>query len=128
MRYQKRDFATNIQTLPGSLTARPRKLAVSQKEKLFFQPAFFGGELLNFTRWWFLFSALLGEDSHFDSYFSIGLKAPTSLRVYLRRCHLDMLDRWTFPKKARCHRKHPTKTHFFRTYGLGYPLDMSSYP
>ena len=35
------------------------------------------------TRWWFrlqyfLFSPLLGEDSHFDYYFSKGLKPPTS--------------------------------------------------
>ena len=27
---------------------------------------------------YFLFSPLLGEDSHFDSYFSTGLKPPTS--------------------------------------------------
>ena len=34
------------------------------------------------SRWWFLkyflFSPLLGEDSHFDEYFSKGLKPPTS--------------------------------------------------
>ena len=27
---------------------------------------------------YFLFSPLFGEDSHFDSYFSMGLKPPTS--------------------------------------------------
>ena len=35
------------------------------------------------TRWWqlkyFLFSPLFGEDSHFHSYFSIGLKPPTRI-------------------------------------------------
>jgi len=34
------------------------------------------------ARWWFqafLFSALFGEDSHFDEYFSDGLKPPTRL-------------------------------------------------
>ena len=30
---------------------------------------------------YFLFSALFGEDSHFDQYFSIGLKPPT--RIWL---------------------------------------------
>ena len=34
------------------------------------------------SRWWFqiyVFFTLFGEDSHFDSYFSKGLKPPTSL-------------------------------------------------
>ena len=36
---------------------------------------------LSLSRWWwfqiFLFSSLFGEDSHFDYYFSDGLKTPT---------------------------------------------------
>ena len=31
---------------------------------------------------YFLFSSLIGEDSHFDEYFSIGLKPPTSYTLY----------------------------------------------
>ena len=35
----------------------------------------------------FLFSSLFGKDSHFDSYFSTGLKPPTS-----SYCHVSMLE------------------------------------
>ena len=33
---------------------------------------------------YFLFSSLLGEDSHFDSYFSTGLKPPTRDVFHIR--------------------------------------------
>ena len=48
-----------------------------------------GGTPLKITRWWqlkyFLFSPLFGEDSHFDEYFSKGLKPPTRLTWNLRK-------------------------------------------
>jgi len=33
----------------------------------------------------FLFSSLFGEDSHFDQYFSNGLKPPTSQCVFVQK-------------------------------------------
>ena len=40
-----------------------------------------------YTRWWqlkyFLFSPLVGEDSHFTNIFLDGLKPPTSIYIYM---------------------------------------------
>ena len=54
---------------------------------LVFQPAMLGttrGYLGGGFKY-FLFSALPGEDSHFDSYFSDGLKPPTRYRICFQK-------------------------------------------
>ncbi len=52
------------------------------------------------TGWWFqtfFFSPLFGEDSHFDSYFSDGLKPPTRWRSRICRCVFPYWLRSTSP-------------------------------
>ena len=62
------------------------------------------------SSWWqlkyFSFSPLLGEDSHFDQYFSDGLKPPTrhqfhiSLPAFVHPLHSSFLSHWNPPGGA----------------------------
>ena len=53
---------------------------------ILFQPSFFRGYILGGGFKYVLFSSLFGEDSHFDQYFSNGLKPPTSIEF--RGCNI----------------------------------------
>ena len=51
------------------------------------------------TGWWFqtffycIFTPIVGEDSHFDSYFSNGLKPPTSIFFALKVIKLQFSEK-----------------------------------